>query len=197
MAKEKKKKLYKDRKFTFWLLKSLIRPIAFFKWGYRYKATYKIGKNEKVVVVSNHQTDYDPLLIHLSFNHLIRTLATDNIFSGLKASKWLDRIGVIPKKKGMVDLKSNIAMFNSAQAGESLMFFPEGNRSYAEFEYFISDKIGKLIKSFGATLIIFNLHGGFGKYPRWGNNKVKRKGKFYGEIRRVYKYDDYKDMSDE
>ena len=197
MEKEKKKRLYKDKRLLFWFLKALVKPVAFFKWGYRRKSKYKIAKDEKVVVVSNHQTDYDPILIHLSFNHLLRTLATDNIFSGLKSSKYLDKLGVIPKKKGMVDLKSNIAMFNSAQAGESLLFFPEGNRSYADFKYYISDKIGKLIKSLGATLIIFNLHGGFGKYPRWGKKKLKRKGRFYGYIKEIYKYDEYKDMTDQ
>lgn len=189
-----KKKDKLSHPILFWFLKLLLRPIAFFKWGYRYKDKYKIGKNEKVVVISNHQTDFDPLLIHLSFNKLMRCLATDNIFAGKLAGKLLSYLGVIPKRKGLVDFKSNVEMLKATQRGESVLFFPEGNRSYAEFQYFISDRIGRLLKSYQSTLVIFNIHGGFGKYPRMG--KSVRHGKFYGEIKHVLKYEEYKDMDD-
>jgi hypothetical protein len=43
--------------------------------------------------------------------------------------------------------------------------------------------------------VLFNLHGGFGLSPRMGSKR--RKGKFYGEIKKILKYDDYKDLSDE
>lgn len=189
---KKPKKL--SHPILFFFLKLLVRPIAYFKWGYRYHDKYKIKKDEKVVIVSNHQTDYDPILIHLSFNKLARTLATDNIFAGKFTAKLLSHIGVIPKRKGMVDMKSNMEMLKASQIGDSLLFFPEGNRSYADFQYFISPKIGRLFKSFKSTLIIFNIHGGFGSFPRIGNKR--RKGKFYGHIRRVIPYEEYKDMDD-
>ena len=187
----------KDKKLShpilFFLLKNLVRPFAYFKWGFRYKDKYKIKKGEKVVVVSNHQTDMDPLLIHLSFNKLIRCLATDNIFAGKFTARLLSYLGVIPKRKGIVDLKSNMDMLNASNNGDSLLFFPEGNRSYADFQYFISDRLGRLLQSFKSTIIIYNLHGGFGCYPRMGNKP--RKGKFYGEIKKVLTYDEYKDMT--
>ena len=179
----------------FFFLKLLVRPVAFLKWGYRYKDKYKIKKGEKVVIISNHQTDLDPILIHLSFNKLVRCLATDNIFAGKFTAKLLRLIGVIPKRKGIVDLKSNMEMLAASKAGDSLLFFPEGNRSYADFQYYISEKIGRLFKSFQSTLIIFNIHGGFGRYPRMGNKP--RKGKFYGEIKRIIPYEEYKDMPED
>ena len=163
--------------------------------GYRKKSKFKILKGEKVVVLSNHQTDLDPLLVMLSFNKMLRCLATDNTFAGKKAAKWMTYLGAIPKRKGLADIKSTMEMLKYSNIGDSLLFFPEGNRSYADFQFYISDRIGKMLKSFKATLVLFNLHGGFGIMPRMG--KKRRKGKFDGEIKTVLKYDDYKDLSDE
>lgn len=162
--------------------------------GYRKKSKFKIQKGEKIVVLSNHQTDLDPLLVMLSFNKMLRTLATDNTFAGKKAAKWMTYLGAIPKRKGLADIKSTMEMMKHSNNGDSLLFFPEGNRSYADFQFFISDRIGKMLKSFKCTLVLFNLHGGFGIMPRMGNKR--RKGKFYGEIKTILHYEDYKDMDD-
>ena len=162
--------------------------------GYRKKSRFRIQKGERIVVLSNHQTDLDPLLVMLSFNKMLRTLATDNIFAGKKAAKWMTYLGAIPKRKGLADIKSTMEMLKYSGLGDPILFFPEGNRCYADFQFFISERIGKLLKSFKATIVLFNLHGGFGVLPRMGNKR--RKGKFYGEIKNILKYDDYKDLDD-
>ena len=135
------------------ILKTLVRPVAYFRWGYRYKSKYKIKKGEKVCVISNHQTDLDPILIHLSFNKLIRCLATDNIFAGKFTARLLNFLGVIPKRKGIVDLKSNMEMIRVTSNGDSILFFPEGNRSYGEYQFYVTDRLPKLIKNFKTNQI--------------------------------------------
>ena len=193
MAKEKKTKPF-NRPILFPFVKFCFGLWAFFALGYRKKSKYRIKKGEKVVVISNHQTDLDPFLIMLSFNKMLRCLATDNIFAGKSAAKWLTYLGLIPKRKGLADIKSTMEMMKHSNNGDSLLFFPEGNRAYADFQFYISEKLGKMIKSFKSTLIIFNLKGGFGKSPRMGSKR--RKGKFCGEFKVVLPYEDYKDMDD-
>ena len=102
------------------------------------------------------------------------------------------KFGGIPKRKGTVDVKAMLEMFRVINNNESLILFPEGNRSYAEFQYYISDAICKMIKKMQKTVVLFNLHGGNGTRPRF-RNKI-RYGKFYGEIKKVLKYEDYKDI---
>ena len=192
---KKERRVKKRHTFFMNLIKILLRPFAFFVWGYRYHSRYKIKKGEKVLVMSNHQTDFDPLIIHLSFNKLLHTLATDNIFKKGIANWFLKGMGCIPKRKGLVDFKSVMEMNAVLKEGGNVLFFPEGNRTYAEFQYYINPKIGQFVKASGATLILFNIHGGTGKYPRFKNKA--RRGKFYGEIKKVLTPDEYKDMSDE
>lgn len=181
--------------FTFLLVKQLLRFLAFFFVGYRHKDHYKIKKNEPVLVLSNHQTDIDSLLINLSFNRLLCAVATDNLFKKGFFGWLLYKFGAIPKKKGSADLNSAVMMLKAIRGRKSVVLFPEGNRAYAEFQYYVSPGIARLIKSMKPTLVLFNLHGGTGTRPRF--MRKRRIGKFYGEIKTVLKYEEYKDMPDE
>ena len=174
-------------------LKPIARVFARIKWGYKVKGKYKAAEGENIFVLSNHQTDLDPVLVRLSVNRFLYTIATDNIFSDPKTVKWLTRFGAIPKKKGIADLRSIFTMTTIANSGGSILLFPEGNRSYAEFQFYIADNFGKLLKNLKCTIVLFNLHGGFGSLPRFGSKK-RRKGPFYGEIKRVMKYEEYENM---
>ena len=174
-------------------LKPLARVFARIKWGYKLKGKYKAAEGENVLVLCNHQTDLDPVLVRLSFNRFLYTIATDNIFSDPKTVKWLTRLGAVPKKKGIADLRSIFTMTSIANSGGSLLLFPEGNRSYAEFQFYIAENFGKLLKNLKCTIVLFNLHGGFGSYPRFGSKK-RRKGPFYGEIKKVLKFEEYENM---
>ena len=191
---EKKTKPFK-RPFLFPFTKLFFGLYARIVLGYRKKSRFRIQKGERIVVLSNHQTDLDPFLVMLSFNKMLRTLCTDNVFAGKKAAKWMTYLGAIPKRKGLADLKSTMEMLKYSSIGDPILFFPEGNRSYADFQFYISERLAKMVKSFKATIVIFNLHGGFGKMPRMGSKK-RRKGPFYGEIKTILHYDEYKDMDD-
>lgn len=191
----KKKKVHINEPIDLKILRLLVRPFVYFKLGYRNKNKYKIKKGESVVILSNHQTDYDPIIVRLAFNRYIYTLATDNIFAKKSTARFITRLGGIPKRKGLPDLKSLITLKRLANNGASLLIFPEGNRSYAEFQYNISGEFAKWITSLKSTIVIFNINGGFGSFPRFGSKK--RKGKFTGEIRKVLKYEEYSKMSSE
>ena len=181
--------------FSFVLAKQILRFLAFFFVHYRHKNNYKIKKGESVLVLSNHQTDMDTLLINLSFNRLLRAVTTDNLFKKTLLGFALKKFGAIPKRKGMVDPNSTMQMLRVIKNKQSLLLFPEGNRTYAEFQYFISPNIVKMIKAMKVTIVLFNLQGGNGTHPRF--MRRKRRGKFFGEIKKVLKYEDYKDIPDE
>jgi len=194
MAKKKKKSIGKF--ILYKILFVLVRFLNLFVWRYKRLNTYKIKKDETVVVVSNHQAFLDPMFVLLSFNKLLRPVATDNLLAGTFNSLFYGKfLGVIPKRKGASDLKSTASMLGAIQNGDSLLLFPEGNRAYAEFQFYIADNFARFIKLLKSTLIIFNIHGGFGCDPRWGNKK--RRGRFEGGVKIVLKYEEYKDMSDE
>lgn len=185
------------KRHSFWF--AFHRPIILFiAWlkHYKIKSKYKIKKGESVVVLSNHQTDLDGLFAMLHFNKPVHALTTDSFKSkGLIAVIWNYMFGFIFKKKGALDLKANMDMIRCVKEGGSLLLYPEGNRTYAEFQFTFTDGFAKFIRFFKKTIVLINIHGGCGVYPRFAKNR--RKGPYYGEIKKVLPYEEYKDLSDE
>ena len=172
----------------------LVKPFFAIKYGYKVKNKYKIKKGEPVLVLSNHQTDLDPIFVHWSFNQVLNTVATDTIFKKGFVGWNLKKLGAIPKRKGLVDLSTNLEIVHSIRRGSSVLLFLEGNRTYADFQFYISDKIAKLLKSVKCPIILYNIHGGTGVSPRFAHKT--RKGKIYGEIKMILKPEEYMNMDD-
>ena len=160
--------------------------------GFKVGDNYKAKKGEKIVILSNHVTDYDPMFVRYCTNRFCYTLGTDNILSSRIGRFWLPRLGIISKRKGTADIDSLKKMLYIASKGGSLSIFPEGNRAYAEFQYYIADNFASLMYKLKATIILFNIVGGFGNYPRF--SKKRRKGILTSKIKRVIPYEEYKDM---
>lgn len=182
-------------KFLFFLLRGIAFLYTRLILGYRSQDKYKLKKGEKVIILSNHQTDADPFCVLTSFKFPVRTVATDNIFAGKFRSKLFSALGTIPKKKGLSDMRAVVKMKETIDCGGSLLIFPEGNRSFCEFQFHIANTLATLLKKFKATVVLFNLHGGTGRAPRFKNKN--RKGRFYGEIKRVLKYEEYSLIPDD
>ena len=174
---------------------AFVKPFLFLKFGYSSKTKYKIRKGEPVLVLSNHQTDLDPLYVHWSFNKVLNCVATDTIFKKGFIGWFLKKNGAIPKRKGLADLSMNMEIIRSIKNDESVLLFAEGNRTYADFQFYITDKIAKLLKAVKCTVVLYNLHGGTGISPRFANKR--RKGKFYGEIKMVLEPKEYMEMDDD
>ena len=193
--KQDKNPVKKSHSIAFRLIRGLSFLYTRIFLGYRCRDKYKIKKGERVLVLSNHQTDADPFCILPAFNRPVYPVATDNIFAGKFRSKLFSALGVIPKKKGVVDIRSTLKISNVLKHGGSALLFVEGNRYYAEFQYFISPSIAPFIKKTGATLVLFNMRGGSGVSPRF--KRSNRRGPFSGAIRRVITPEEYAEMDND
>ena len=190
MKKKTNLKLYLRSAFVNCYHRFFVAP----KWGYKIKSKYKIKKDESVLIISNHQTIEDVQFISLSFNKPIHAVISDTFFSQ-KNRKLFRRLGYIPHRKGLPDYNSTIEMARIINHGGSILLFPEGNRTYAEFQYHVDMNLIKMVKALKPTIVLFNLVGGTGKNPRWG--KSVRKGPFYGEIKKILKYEEYADIAED
>ena len=195
MSKKHRKYNQNRYRFIYFLLRGAVFVYTRLFLGYRCKDKYKIKKGESVVVLSNHQTDSDPFCILTSFNRPVHPVATESIFAGKFRAKFFSSLGVIAKKKGVSDLRTAVKIRNVVESGGSILMFPEGNRSFCEFQFYISDDTAKLLKVLKPTIVLFNLCGGTGKAPRFKNRN--RKGQFTGKIKRVLKYEEYSLMKDD
>ena len=98
--KKKNSRVKIRHKIFFEILRYPVKLIFFLLLNYRCKKT-KLKKDENVIILSNHQTDYDPILLSLAFNKPIYYVGTDTLFSNKFVGSLLTYLfAPIPKKKG-------------------------------------------------------------------------------------------------
>lgn len=146
------------------------------------------------LILSNHTTDYDPLLIATCFPRHMYFVASEHIFRWGLASRVIRRLVdpiVRVKSRGAGDTVREIR--RRIEAGANVHIFAEGNRSWNGVTGFISPATGRLVKSCGCELVTYTLHGGYLKSPRWA--KRERRGRMYGRLAGRYSAEEIGAMS--
>ena len=146
------------------------------------------------LVLCNHNTDWDPLLLAIAFPNYMSFVASEHIFRWGFAGRlivWL--MAPIARLKGKTAGDTAMTMLRRLRKGVSVAMFAEGNRSFNGLTNPILPATGKLARSSGVKLITYRLDGGYFTTPRWG--KGLRRGKMTGRVVHVYTPEQLKAMS--
>ena len=196
MKKEEKKQNVIDLKYkVVWkIVLTLVRPYLKIFTNYSYSKPIKLP--EPSVILANHNTDYDTLLLASCFNNQTYFIASENCFrKGLKSKLLTSNFGLISKIKGASDTLSVMKAIRTLREGKNVCIFPEGGRSFNGITSPIKIATGKFVKVSQASLVTIRLSGGYMKIPRWGFGK--RSGKWSGKIINIYSPEQLKNMSAE
>lgn len=164
------------------LIRPILKVILFSKNNFKSKV-YKLDDSRNYLILANHQTTWDPLLLYCSFKNLkYPVMAKDFIPHKYRrlVEKW---VGPIYKAKTLKDLTAVKNMLQVCKEGNIIYLYPEGNRTFSGELCYIAESTIKLIQKVKVDIVFYNFHGGFGKDSRF--SKVPSKGKFYGEIRKI------------
>ena len=174
------------------LLRPLVRLILFIRFNYRCRSQAPKGP---YVVVCNHVTDWDPLLLGAAFRNQMYFLASEHIMRLGFVSRLLDwLVHPIVRQKGGSAAPAVMEMLRTVKAGCNVALFPEGNRTWDGVTRDFPASTGKLIRQSGASLVTFRLRGGYLSSPRWSGDSVRR-GVLRGELVKVYTPEELKAMS--
>jgi 1-acyl-sn-glycerol-3-phosphate acyltransferase len=81
------------------------------------------------IIVSNHASFLDPVILGISCPRLLSYAARDSLFSKAFFASLLRRIGVFPVKRWSADLSAVRESVRRLKLGFGLVIFPEGTRS--------------------------------------------------------------------
>ncbi len=196
MSKNKKKEKWVKRRHQVVMkfLRFIFKPFLYFKIGYTYKKCTE--HKTPALIIYNHQTAWDQFMIGLIVNPKTYFVMTDDIETMPLLAKILKfLLHPIPYKKASTDFTILRNLKQVASEGGSICISVEGNRTFSGKTEYINPTACKMVKFLKLPLMIINLTGGYGAFPRWSDKS--RKGKAHGEVTKIYQYEDYKDLSDD
>ena len=147
---------------------------------YRCHGRDQIPTNGAVLVLSNHQSYLDPVLIGVAVNRQLNFLARKTLFQ-FALFRWLIKsVGTISIDREGFGLSGVKESLRRLKRGEMVVLFPEGTRS--------SDgEVGRLLPGFyalavrsKATLLPMALDGAFDVWPR--RRLLPQPGKIHVQI---------------
>jgi 1-acyl-sn-glycerol-3-phosphate acyltransferase len=115
------------------LLAALLRPAAW--WGrLRVEGLDALPAEGPVLVVPNHDSQWDPILVALAAKprRRLRFLARASLWRIPGLGPILYGIGQIPIRRGAGDAKALEKAIDALRAGEAVCVFPEGRLSWGE-----------------------------------------------------------------
>ena len=178
--------------FVWKALRPLAKLICWIKFGFTCEKTNVKGP---YLLVSNHVTNWDPILVACSFPEQTYFVTSEHLLRaglGGKLVGWLQ--SPIPRQKSGSAASTVLTMMRYLRRGMNVCVFPEGNRTWDGVTAEFLPSIGKLARSSGASLVTYKLTGGYFASPRWAGNSIRR-GKMHGEAVRVYSPEELRAMS--
>jgi 1-acyl-sn-glycerol-3-phosphate acyltransferase len=95
---------------------------------FRYKGSARVPAAGPVLLVSNHQSHLDPVLVGVACRRPVGALARHSLFIG--PFGWLIRtIGAVPIDRGRGGVAGFKAALSMLRGGQVLLVFPEGTRT--------------------------------------------------------------------
>ncbi len=168
----------------FW---SLLRgPVAVFlrlRLGYTYKKAENLPA--QYMVIANHATNYDPLLVGVSFKQMY-FVASEHIARWKVAFKFLKfAFDPIIRRKGTVAASTTLELMRHIKKGHNVSLFAEGVRTWDGVTAPLHPSTAKFIKHAGCGLVTYRISGGYFVSPMWSTGKPRR-GPLHGEPVNVY-----------
>lgn len=154
----------------------------------------KVTEQGPFIVVSNHVTNWDPLLVAMSFpKNNLHYVASEHLFRMGFVSKLINfLVAPISRRKGTSGLDTAMNSLRTLRAGGSVCIFGEGECTWDGRSVDIVASTGTLARASGAKLVTYRLEGGYFTFPRWGLEQ--RRGKMRGHVVNIYEPEQLKAM---
>lgn len=156
----------------------MLYPIArgFFRiifrvlWRWKIEGLENLPLNKPVVVVSNHVSVWDPIVIGTALPRPVNFMAKEELFQYPLFRSILSKLHAFPVKRGQPDRAAIRRSLEILHSGGILGIFPEGSRS----------KTGELLKPHsGVAMIALKAQAAVVPIACIGTEKIGKKGSYF------------------
>ena len=169
--------------------------IVFLKLTFGYRYTLAKNLPENYLVISNHTTDFDPILVACSFPRPMYFVGSEHISRSKLAYAFLKTcFDPIMRPKGASAASTVIDIMRRMKQGGNVCLFAEGVRSWDGRSCPIDPSTAKMVKRMGCGLVTYRITGGYFASPMWSGTSIRR-GYLHGGPVRVFPPEQLKAMS--
>jgi 1-acyl-sn-glycerol-3-phosphate acyltransferase len=132
---------------------------------YNYRGGEHVPREGPVVVLCNHQSNLDPVLLGIACPRQLSFLARETLFVGWFA--WLIRsFDAIPIDRDGTSLGGIRATLRRLKKGDAVLLFPEGTRTRNGELQNLKPGFAALVRRSSATIVPAAMDGAFAAMPR-------------------------------
>jgi 1-acyl-sn-glycerol-3-phosphate acyltransferase len=137
-----------------------------FGFSYRKAGWHHMPKSGPVLVLSNHFSMFDPVLVGLASRRYLSYLARKNLFEQRGLAPLIRTLNAIPidREAGKDGL---VAVLDSLSAGRAVLMFPEGERSHENKVQELKPGVSLLVKKAACPVVPVGIAGSFGAWSRF------------------------------
>ena len=155
------------KRLWYGFLQVLFRGLGVVLFGVRCEGRGRLPEEGGVLVLSNHQSHLDPVLVGLACDRRLNYLARETLF-GFAPFRWLikslDAIPIDREGLGMAGLKETLRRLKRE---ELVLIFPEGTRTHDGEVAELKPGFSALAKRGNVSLLPVAIEGAFEAWPRW------------------------------
>ena len=141
-------------------------PFYFLGFSYRYSGRANVPRRGPVLVVSNHQSMLDPVLIGASTNRYLTFLARSTLFAQPVIGPLIHSLNAIPIDRNVG--KDGIqAVLDRLGHGQAVLMFPEGERTHTGEVQPLKPGVSLLIKRVRCPIVPVGVAGCFAAWNRF------------------------------
>lgn len=146
----------------YWLSKTLMA------WGfnYRYEGGRNVPQTGPALLLSNHQSFFDPCIVGCAFRRHVCFLARKTLFRNRYFGGLIRRLNAVPVDQEGVAKEGMKTILEQLKVGQAVLVFPEGERTYTGNIQPLKPGILLLIKRMAAPIVPIGVAGAFHALPR-------------------------------
>ncbi len=134
----------------------------------RVEGAGNIPEKGPFLLLMNHQSHLDPLLVHTYCPRLLFTMAKSSVFRN-PIMRWIEpRVGAFPTRRYQVDPQTVRIALRYLEEGKAVGVFPEGSRSWDATLQKLREGTIRLLLKAGVPVIPCGISGTYELWPRWG-----------------------------
>ena len=136
-----------------------------FGWGFRATGRHHLPRTGPALVLANHQSQFDPLLLGLAAVRPLRFVARSTLFDNPVVGRFIRYFGAVPIDRGF-GREGLHAALGLLDRGEAVVMFPEGERTHTGAIQPLKPGVSLLLRRLACPVVPVGIAGAYQAWPR-------------------------------